>query len=148
MVNWELIFGGIGAVAIISRLFWNISNSRSKVKIDRLAFRIDRDHPFKDKECVEIIFTLKNKGDKSTTIESAGVEIGNLPREIFNHLHTKEIKSNSSESFKFRLKILKTEFDWATKEKPVRLGITINHTFGTLKKDGLSDFSRDSLLNL
>ena len=141
-----LVIAATGAITGIASLAWHISNSRSKVIIDRLSFQRVRDHPFQDKEVIAVSITLRNKSNRSTTIEHASLEVGNYLEEFIKQ--PVEINPNSSKELSHRVKIKTEEFNRIIGKQPVRLGITINHTFGTLKRDGLSDFSRDSLLYL
>ncbi len=146
MINWNLAVGWTGAITGIVSLGWHIINSRSKVIIDRLSFQRVRDHQFLDKEVIAVSISLKNKSNRSTTIEDAGMKIGNHTVDLTNHfLAKKHIMANSSEKFDFRHKILLKDFNQILENKPVRLEITIHHTFGELKKSGLTDFSSDYL---
>lgn len=145
MTDWALIIGAIGAGTGIFSLVWHISNSRSRVVLDVNFHRV-RDHPFSDKEVIAVSILLKNKSNRSTTIEDVGLEIGNHHFDVTSQFIAKKyIGANSSEKFDFRQKILAKEFNEILEIKPVRLGITIHHTFGKSKKEGLTDFSSDYL---
>ena len=145
MADWALIVGAIGAITGIASLIWHMLNSRSKVVIDRLQFQRVRNHDFKDREVIHILVVLRNKSNRSTTIEDAGVEIGSQIIGVTSYLQPTNMDANSSKKFDFRLKLDSGMFEKILEEKPVRLGMTIVHTFGILKKHGFTDFSSDLL---
>lgn len=149
MVNWTLLLGFIGAGTGIVSLFWHIFNSRSKVILERVHFV--RSHRHEHKEVIDITGNIRNKGNRATTIENIYLYFGKRQFPL-NFGSSIRIEPNSSYKIDlhstFTLELFKCIMDKETtkpKTKMVRLGIEIEHTFGTIEKHSYTDFSTDWL---
>ena len=138
----SLLIGGIGAITGIISLGWHILNSRSKVTLGTVSFT--REHNQAEKEVIKISVNIRNRGNRSTTIEYMYIEIGNRIIPCLSEV-SQHIEANSSKKLTFFNTFTPKEFKDILRDKNVRLGILIAHTFGTLRKRGWTDFSTDWL---
>ena len=138
MVNWALAVGWIGAITGLVSLGWHILNSRSKVILERVYFVKEDRHVHK--VTIDVEANIRNKSNRATTIENIFLEVGNRWIQRNNSTHTK-IEPNSTYLLKFSQSFTPEEFGEILKRKPVKLGLTIIHTFGELKRQGDTDFS-------
>lgn len=138
------ITGIMGAITGGISLIWLILNSRSKVILERVYFTRESSHNRKEKEVIKYEFTIRNKGNRSTTIEDIWLKIGN--RNIPYQFHTPEIiKANSSWKHSSFIDFTPKEFKELLEYGRVKMGITIIHTFGKLRREGWTDFKSDWL---
>ena len=142
MIDLTLLIGFIGAVTGVVSLIWHVLNSRSKVILERVHFVRARRHTHK--ETIDITGNIRNKSNRSTTIEEIYLTVGDRWIQMNSYLPIK-IDSNSSHSFNLSHSFTPQEFNDILKDGKVKLGIEIIHTFGRLKKYGLTDFSSDWL---
>src|SRR3989344_3861752 len=148
MVNWTLWIGALGAITGVVSLGWHMLNSRSKVILERVSFTRDSQRDRSQTEAIKFNIIIRNKGNRSTTIENVYLLIGNrnLPVEMFNK--NRHINANSSWTFEgfedFRADEFK-DIIKNIKREEIRLGVKVAHTFGMLKKVGYTDFSTDWL---
>ena len=138
----SLLISIVGAITGVISLCWHIFNARPKIVLDRVSFVRESNHNRTEREVIGVSINIRNIGNRSTTIEDIHLEIGNniIPFIFFTHPF---IKSNSSEKLHFYQNFTPKEFKELLKEKKVRLGVTIFHTFGILKKYGWTDFATD-----
>ena len=149
MVDYTLLIGIIGATTGIASLILHFLNSRSKVILERVHFT--RSHRHTHKEVIDITGNIRNKSNRATTIEKIYLHFGR--REIPLSLGTNnKIEPNSSYKIDlhstFTLELFKDIMDKETAKletNMVKLGIEIEHTFGTIEKHGYTDFSTDWL---
>ncbi len=140
----SLLIGAVGAVTGIVSLIWHMLNSRSKVVLNEVSFVRMRKHGQTEKEVIDISINIRNIGNRSTTIEDIILEIGNISiPSITSTSH--HIGPNSSYKLHFYQNFNPKEFKELLKKGGIKLGVTIVHTFGILRKYGWTDFSTDYL---
>jgi len=134
----SLIIASIGAITGVASLFWHIFNSRPKVLLERVHFTKADRHTHK--VTIDVKATIRNKGNRATTIEDIDFEFGNILMEV-KGLTPIKIEPNSSHKLEFSRSITPEEFKELLGRGEVKLGIDITHTFGRIEKHGYTDFS-------
>jgi len=134
----SLVIGGVGAVTGIISLVWHILNSRSKVILERICFTKADRHTHK--VTIDVKATIRNKGNRATTIEDVDFEFGNMFIEI-KGLTPIKVEPNSSHKLEFSRSISLEEFKELLEKGKIKLGIEIIHTFGRIEKHGYTNFS-------
>ena len=138
----SLLIGGVGAITGIISLCWHISNSRSKVILERVHFT--NAHRHTNKETIDIEAIIRNQSNRSTTIEEIYLYFGNRVISMTSYVPIK-IELNSSHHLNLHQHFTPQEFKEILEDGKVKLGIDIIHTFGRLKKIGFTDFKTDYL---
>lgn len=133
----SLIIGGVGAITGVISLIWHISNSRSKVILERVSFTKADRHTHKVAIDVEAI--IRNKSNRATTIEDVYFQFGNMIIKLF--IPNAKIEPNSSRKIQFSRSVSPEEFKRLFEGNKVKLGIEIVHTFGRIENHGYTDFS-------
>ena len=136
------LIGWLGAITGIISLGWHVFNSFPKIELDMVRFSREKQHNRLEKEVIGCFFNIKNKGNRSTTIEDIKIKIGNkiIPY-LFNIDPT--INANSSQSFDQYIDFTPNEFRNLFKNNKINLGVKITHTFGVLKRTILTNFNKD-----
>lgn len=140
----SIIIAIIGAITGIASLAWHVHNSRTKITLERVEFTKRKRSDDKGVYLGEYIDTslyLRNKGNRSTSIESIFVTVGNIHCPVEDHFF--DIDSNSSRVITFTTKFEAKEFREILKLKKITLGVIILHTFGKIKRFGETDFSSE-----
>lgn len=149
----SLVIGLVGALTGMVSLFWHILNTRPKILLDRISFtKGESIGTKKDGEKIknyEIVcrVRLKNKGNRSTTIEGVHFLIGNKVIDVSDHIRRNNILPNSSYVFEFFDRFQEDKFKKFFDNGKLQIGVDIFHTFGRLKKIKKTEF-KTPLLNL
>jgi hypothetical protein len=144
-LDLTLLIGVIGAITGIISLIWHILNSRSNVVLERVAFTRDYNRDRTKTEAIICKIIIRNKSNRSTTIENIMLVIGNRHIDVTEMVRHRHIDANSSWGCELFEDFRADEFAEILKDKKVKLGVDIFHTFGRLKKDGYTDFKTDWL---
>ena len=145
MADLVLLIGLTGAITGIASLIWHILNSRSKVILKRVVFTRDNERDRTKTEAIKCGIIIRNKGNRSTTIESINLIVGNLYINVTDFVRHRHIEPNSSWGCEVMEDFRAEEFANILKDGNAKLGVDIFHTFGRLKKVGYTDFSTDWL---
>ncbi len=145
MINWTLLIGLIGAITGVASFIWHIFNSRSKVILERIFFTRDNKRDRTKTEAIICKMIIRNKSNRSTTIENIMLTVGNRHIDVTDMVRHRHINANSSWGCEIFEDFRADEFAEILKEKKVKLGVDIFHTFGRLKKEGYTDFKTDWL---
>ena len=134
--------GIIGSITGIISFIWHILNSRPKVILESAYFRKEelvKDPKEGDIQYVRVKITLRNLGNRSSSIEDLYIQLGNQTRSQ-QIIFPTSIKGNSSKILDYYLDFKKKDFDELYEKGQLYFGVLIIHTFGTIKKKGKSDF--------
>ena len=145
MVDVALLIGVAGAITGIISLGWHIINSRSKIILDRVFFTRDNKRDRTKTEAINCNIVIRNKGNRSTTIENITLIIGNRYIDVSDMVRSRHVDANSSWGCEVFESFSADEFAEILEDKNVKLGVSIIHTFGRLKKVGHTDFKSDWL---
>lgn len=135
----------MGAFTGIISLVWHIFNSCSKIILDRVSFTRDNKRDRTKTEAIECKLIIRNKGNRSTTIENIILLIGNKVIDSTEIVRRRHVEANSSWGCEVFEDFRADEFKEILKDKKIRLGVEVIHTFGRLKKVGYTDFRTDWL---
>ena len=141
----SIIIGSIGAITGIISFVWHIINSRSKIILDRVSFTRDDKRDRTKTEAITCWFSIRNKGNRSTTIENIVLLFGNRVFDTTDFVRRRHVEPNSSWSCEIFKDFSAKEFEDILKDKKVKLGVEVIHTFGRLKRVGYTDFKSDWL---
>lgn len=139
---FALITGIIGSITGIISFIWHILNSRPRLIVESSYFRkeeIVNDLKEGDIQNILVKITLRNLGNRSSTIEDIYIGLGNRI-EAQNIISPVHIKGNSSKILDYYLRYKKKEFEELYQNKKLKFEILVIHTFGTIKKRGESEF--------
>ncbi len=140
-LSLEILIGSIGALTGLISLVWHIINSRSKLVLTELYFKdggYDVTQP-RLKGVIGVRISLRNKGNKPTTIEKIMVNLDNYHmgygEPIFKPFHmgpgsSKELKDDLIIDIKDHAKLRER---YLSGER-MSFGVRIDHTFGFIKK--------------
>lgn len=145
MMDWALLIGGIGAVTGIASFIWHIFNSRSKIILDRVTITKETQNTKPPTESFTINALVRNRGNRSTTIEGIILLIGDKEFDIGYSFRRRHVEANSSWSFGGLEQFREDKWQEIFKGGKIKIGVEIIHTFGRLKKIGYTDFSTDYL---
>lgn len=137
-----LITGIIGSITGVVSFMWHILNSRPKIIMESVYFTKEemvKDSKEGEIQHVRVKITLRNLGNRSSTIEDMYIMLGNRVEFQKVNLPT-SIKGNSSKILDYYLIFKKKEFDELYKKGQLHFEVLVIHTFGTIKKRGESDF--------
>ncbi|MEK6915537.1 MAG: hypothetical protein AABW89_03285 [Nanoarchaeota archaeon] len=144
MVNWALAVGWIGAITGIVSLGWHILNSRSKIILDRVIITKETQNTRPSTESFTINIVVRNKGNRSTTIEGIIFLIGDKEFDIGGLCRHRHIEANSSWSCEGLEQFREDKWQEIFKGGKIKIGVEIIHTFGRLKKVKETDFKDNS----
>jgi len=138
-----LITAIIGSLTGIISLGWHISNSKPKLIIESIYFRKE---PVVDDydgriQHIRVKITIRNLGNRSSTIEDISTTLGNRVSHPEFNLPLL-VKANSSEIIDYYLNFEEKEFkELYPKNGKLYFEVLVEHTFNTIRKKGYSDFS-------
>jgi|SRR3989344_2304705 len=137
-----LITGIIGSLTGIISLTWHILNSRPKIIVESVYFTKEptvNDKKEGELQHIRVKFTLRNLGNRSSTVEDIYIMLGNRVEFQKMNLPT-SVKGNSSKILDYYLVFKKKEFEELYQKGKLHFEVLVIHTFGTIKKKGDSDF--------
>lgn len=144
-ISLELIAlttGVIGSITGVISFIWHILNSRPKIIMESTYFTKEEiviDPKEGDIQHVGVKITLRNLGNRSSTIEDIYIMLGNRVEFQKMNLPT-SIKGNSSKILSYYLRFKKKDFEELYEKRQLHFEVLVIHTFGTIKKRGKSDF--------
>lgn len=137
-----LITGIVGSITGVASLIWHILNQKPKIIINSIYFRKEnsvQDSKEGELQHIYVKIRIKNKGNRSSTIEDVSVRLGNRI-ESPNFQLPRIIKENSSEVLSNYIIFKKKEFDSLYKNGLLDFEVYLEHTFGSIRKFGKDTF--------
>lgn len=137
-----LITGIIGTITGVISFFWHIMNSKPKIILAEAYFH--KEKPVYDKkegqlQHIRVKLLIKNLGHRSTTIEYISVTLGNRVEQREDNMPI-TVNGNSSKLIDFYIISKKKVFDDLFLGGNLYFEVLVSHTFGDLRKKGISDF--------
>lgn len=130
-----MITGIIGTITGVISLIWHVLTKKSRVVLEFYHFKRGSFDVLQPRvgEIISSKLLIRNKSDKSTTIETIYLLVDN---HLFEDklLKSTKLSGNSSCELKLSFNIEKEDFNRIANRGTIKLCIDIFHTFGRIKK--------------
>jgi len=144
----SLFIGAVGAITGLISLAWHVLNSRSKLILQQVYFKkygfgVTQPRGYK---LVGVDVSLRNKSNRSTTIEYLSIKIGHYIKTPLNNQI--KIEPNSSEKLRFELDFKDEEFDEIFSEPKQEFEVIVGHTFGDARRKAYDNLNHTGHLHI